>query len=93
MDERRRRLTRPTHHPLQHNHPASTTIPIPIHPSKVRITKLTMDDSRKAILQRRADGRKVLADRRASVKLAEPGSDPAWKEYQDTLTSILDGSA
>lgn len=72
---------------------ASTTIPVPLDPSNVRITKLTLDDSRKAILARRAAGRKLLAERKASVKLAEPGSDPAWKDYQDTLKGILDGSA
>ena len=84
-----------------HTHPtptppqlaASTTIPIPLDPSKVRITKLQLDDSRKAILARRAAGRKMLAERKASVKLAEPGSDPAWAEYQGTLKGILDGSA
>jgi hypothetical protein len=59
----------------------------------VRITKLTLDDSRKAILARRAAGRKVLAERKASFKLAEAGNDGAWKEYQETLKGILDGSA
>jgi hypothetical protein len=59
----------------------------------VRITKLTMDDSRKAILARRSAGRALLKEQRAAVKLAEAGSDPAWTEYQDTLKGILDGSA
>lgn len=85
-----------THH-HHHNHTtqttASTTIPIPLDPSKVRITKLQLDESRKAILARRAAGRKMLAERKSSVKLAEPGSDPAWQEYQTTLKGVLDGSA
>lgn len=83
--------TPPYPHPTQTT--ASTTIPIPLDPSKVRITKLQLDESRKAILARRAAGRKMLAERKSSVKLAEPGSDPAWQEYQSTLKGVLDGSA
>lgn len=71
----------------------STTIPVPIRASKVRITKLFLDKSREGILKRKSDGRSLLAQRKSNLKISEPGADPAWKEYQETLTSILDGSA
>lgn len=71
----------------------STTIPVPIRASSVKITKLYLDSSREAILKRKAAGRAELAARKSSLKIAEPGQDPAWTEYQTTLTSILDGSA
>ena len=71
----------------------STTIPVPIRASSVKITKLYLDSSREAILKRKAAGRAELAARKSSLKISEPGQDPAWTEYQTTLTSILDGSA
>nr|QAA11220.1 plastid ribosomal protein L26 [Monodopsis sp. MarTras21] len=71
----------------------STTIPVPIRASKVRITKLFLDSTRETILKRKAEGRAAEQARKSSISFAEPGADPAWKEYQSTLQSILDGSA
>nr|QAA11222.1 plastid ribosomal protein L26 [Pseudellipsoidion edaphicum] len=71
----------------------STTIPVPIRASKVRITKLYLDKSREQILARKMEGRKELAQKGAERKLVPATEDADFQAYQKKLASILDGSA
>nr|QAA11199.1 plastid ribosomal protein L26 [Characiopsis acuta] len=68
----------------------STTIPVPISPCKVRITKLHMDKDREAILARRRDGRAALADKGVTVSTE---TEEAWEQYQEKLKAVLSGTA
>nr|QAA11200.1 plastid ribosomal protein L26 [Eustigmatophyceae sp. Mont 10/10-1w] len=70
----------------------STTIPVPIRASKVKITKLYLDSSREAILKRRQEGRAAAAARKdARSKGSSDSPDPMWDEYQAELQRILKG--
>jgi hypothetical protein len=66
---------------------------VPIRASKVRITKLFLDKSRETILNRKKEGRKMLAEQNVARKLVAATEDADFQAYKKGLVSILDGSA